>query len=92
MISIRSRHSRRPLAIQRSAIPFACGARIGVWMIRTPSAVNTVSNAAVNSASRSRIRNFRPSAWWLSRSIRRLRASWVTHAPAGQLRCPGPAL
>ena len=35
MISIRSRHSRQALAIQRSAIAFARGARTGVLMIRT---------------------------------------------------------
>ena len=46
---------------QRSAIAFARGARIGVLMIRTPIAVNTASNAAVNLASRSRITNFSPS-------------------------------
>jgi len=51
----------RALAIQRSAIAFARGAMTGIWMIRTPIAVNTVSNAAVNLVSRSRIRNFRPS-------------------------------
>ena len=57
VIRIRSWHSRLPLAIQRSAIAFARGARIGVLMIRTPIAVNTASNAAVNFVSRSRIRN-----------------------------------
>ena len=77
-----ARHSWRALAIQRSAIAFARGAWTGVWMIRTPVALNTASNAAVNFVSRSRIRNFRPSAW-PSRSISRLRACWVTHAPAG---------
>jgi hypothetical protein len=34
VISIRSRHSRLALAIQRSAIAFARGARTGVLMIR----------------------------------------------------------
>ena len=42
-------------------------------MIRTPIAVNTASNAAVNFASRSRIKNFKPSAR-SSRFIIRLRA------------------
>ena len=40
-ISIWSRHSRRALPTQRSAIAFARGARTGVLMIRTPVAVNT---------------------------------------------------
>jgi hypothetical protein len=48
------------LAIHLSAIAFAQGARTGVLMIRTPAAVSTASNAAVNLASRSRIRNFKP--------------------------------
>ena len=39
-------------------------------MIRTPMAANTVSKAAVNLVSRSRIRNFRPPVW-SSRFIRR---------------------
>ena len=78
----RSRHSRRALAIQRSAIAFARGAWTGVFTIRTPIAVNTASNAAVNFVSRSRIKNFKPSAR-PSRFISRLRARWVTHAPVG---------
>jgi len=49
-MGIRSRHSRRALAIRRSAIAFALGARTGALMIRTPMAVNTASNAAVNLA------------------------------------------
>ena len=57
VISIRSRHSRRALVIHRSAIAFARGAWTGVLMIRTPAAANTASKAAVNLASRSRIRN-----------------------------------
>ena len=73
MISIRSRHSRRALAIHLSAIAFARGARTGVLMIRTPMAVNTASNAAVNLASRSRITNLTTSAR-SSRAISRLRA------------------
>ena len=51
------------LPTQRSAIAFARGARTGDLMIRRPAAANTASNAAVNLASRSRIRNFTPSAW-----------------------------
>jgi MmyB-like transcription regulator ligand binding domain len=46
VISIRSRHSRRALAIQRSAIAFARGACTGVLMIRTPIAVKTASKEA----------------------------------------------
>ena len=45
--------------IQRSAIALARGAWTGVWMMRTPTAVNTASKAAVNLASRSRIRNWK---------------------------------
>ncbi len=82
MISIRSRHSRRALEIHRSAIAFALGARTGVLMIRVLTAVNTASNAEVNLVSRSRIKNLKLSAR-LSRFIRRLRACWVTHSPAG---------
>jgi hypothetical protein len=63
VISIRSRHSRRALAIYLSAIAiaiaFARGARTGVLMIRTAAEVNTASNAAVNLVSRSLIRNLR---------------------------------
>lgn len=55
---LRSRHSRRALEIHRSATAFA---RTGVLMIRTPTAANTTSRAAVNLAPRSRIRNFSPS-------------------------------
>jgi hypothetical protein len=51
-------------------------------MIRTLAAANTASNAAVNMASRSRIRNFRPSAR-SSRFISRLRAWWVTQSAVG---------
>ena len=54
----RSRHSRRALAIQRSAIAFARGAWTGDLMIRIPAAASTASKAAVNLVSRSRIRNF----------------------------------
>ena len=45
-------------------------------------AVSTASNAAVNLASRSRIKNFRPSAR-SPRLISRLRACWATHSPVG---------
>jgi Malate/L-lactate dehydrogenase len=46
--------------VRNPAIAFARGARTGVLMIRTPSAVNTASDDAVNLASRSRIKNFSP--------------------------------
>ncbi len=55
----------------------ACG---GVRSASIPSAAKTVSNAAVNFASRSRSRN-RPAR--SPRSSSRLRARWVTHAPTG---------
>jgi hypothetical protein len=85
VISIRSRHSRRALPTQRSAIAFARGAWRGLLMIRAPTAVNTASDAAVNLASRSRIKNLKPSAW-PSRIISRLRACWVTKL-AGPSSC-----
>jgi hypothetical protein len=43
--------------IQRSAIAFARGARPGVRMMAMSTPANTASKAAVNSASRSRIKN-----------------------------------
>ena len=54
-------HSRRALAIQRSQIAFARGARTGVAMTRMPAATKTASNAPVYLASRSLIKNFKPS-------------------------------
>jgi hypothetical protein len=42
------RHSRRALPIQRSAMVFARGASTGVATVRTPMAVNTAPDAAVN--------------------------------------------
>ena len=61
------------LPTKRSAIALARGARTGVLMMRMSVAVNTASNAAVNLASRSRMRNRkrRPAS---SRSMSRLRA------------------
>ena len=60
------------LPMKRSVIALARGARTGVWMMRTSMAVNTASKAAVNFASRSRMRNRkrRPAS---SRSMSRLR-------------------
>src|SRR4051812_47812551 len=68
--------------------PFARGARTGVLMMRMSVAVKTASNAAVNLAPRSRIRNRnrRPAS---SRSMSRLRACWVSHAPLGWAVTPG---
>src|SRR5829696_3442302 len=70
MIRRRSRSSRRMLPTKRSAIALARGARTGVRMMRTLLAVTTASKAAVNVASRSRMRNRtrRPAS---SRSMRR---------------------
>ena len=58
------------------------GACTGVLMMRTPTAANTASKAAVNLASRSRMRNLRVAAGSPG-SISRLRACWVTHGPVG---------
>ena len=53
-------------------------------MIRAPIAVNTASKAAVNVASRSRIRNLIACApARLSRSTRMLRACWSTQVALG---------
>jgi hypothetical protein len=70
------------LPMKRSAIALARGARAGVLMMRMSMAVKTVSNIAVNLASRSRMRNRkrRPAS---SRSMSRLRACWVSQAPVG---------
>jgi carbamate kinase len=66
-------------ADEGSAIALARGARTGVLMILTLMAVKTVSKAAVNLASRSRMRNRkrRPAS---SRSMQRLRACRVSQA------------
>jgi hypothetical protein len=74
-IRIRSRHSRRTVAIHRSINAFARGARTGVRIVRMPSERNTSSNAAVNLLSRSWIRNRIGSP--------RLRTSERCCAPAG---------
>jgi transposase len=77
-----SKHSARTVRTQRSAYAFAFGARGGNFTASTPAAANTASNAAVNLASRSRIRNQNRSTRW-SRSISRFRAIWVTHSLVG---------
>ena len=51
-----SRHSERTVRTNRSATPFACGARNGVRITLMPSARNTASKLGVNFQSRSRIR------------------------------------
>ena len=61
---------------------FALGARIGVRMIWTPSAVNTASKVAANLRSRSRIRYLNRVAR-SPRSIKKVRAHWVTHGRPG---------
>jgi hypothetical protein len=70
------------LPMKRSAIALARGARTGVLIVRMSMAVKTVSNVAVNLASRSRMRNRkrRPAS---SRFMSRLRACWVSQAPLG---------
>jgi hypothetical protein len=60
----------------------ARGARGGILTIRTPSLARTSSNALVNVASRSRMRNpNRPIR--SGRSMTRLRAYWAVHTPSG---------
>jgi hypothetical protein len=66
----------------RLQIAFARGAWTGVVMIRRPAAVKTASNAAVYLASRSLIRNFRPSVR-SPKSIRTFRACCTVHAAVG---------
>jgi hypothetical protein len=87
MIRIRSGSSRRSVPIIRSQITFARGARAGLVRIRMPSAAKTASNAGVNRESRSRSRNVRVEAR-SARSISRLRAAWVVHAPVGWALAP----
>jgi hypothetical protein len=67
---------------KRSAIAFARGAHAGVLMILISVAVNAASKAAVNLASRSRMRNRKPRLA-PARSMSRLRACWVSHGPVG---------
>ena len=79
---MRSRHSRRTVPTNRSAMALARGARTGVRMIRMPSDRKTSSKLAVNLASRSRMshlagtgRSASAQASW--------RACWVTQASVG---------
>ena len=79
--------THRMLPTKRSAMALARGARTGVLMMRTSMAVKTASNAAVNLASRSRMRNRKrlPAS---SRSMSRLRTCWVSQALVGWTRLP----
>ena len=65
-----------------SQIAFALGACGGLARILMPSAVNTASKEPVNWPARSLIRNLTEAARW-PRSIRKLRAACVVHAPSG---------
>ena len=56
-MSVRSRHSRRNVAMTRSRTKFARGARIGVLITLVSSAAKTASKEEVNFVSRSRMRN-----------------------------------
>jgi hypothetical protein len=76
-------------AHHRSAKAFTRGARGGSSGSRYPPAANTVSNAAVNFVSRSRIKN-RKQSTRSSRSISRLRACCATHMPVGWAVIPMP--
>ena len=65
-----------------SQIAFALGACGGLARNLIPSPVNTASKELVNWPARSLIRNLTVAARW-PRSIRRLRAACVVHAPSG---------
>jgi hypothetical protein len=85
---MRSRHSRRSVPIQRSAIAFARGACGGVWMMLIPAARKTASKASVNFVSRSRMRKRNCSARSV-RSIRRFRALLGNPRPGRMRGDPG---
>jgi hypothetical protein len=71
--------------IQRSAIAFMRGVRTLHSTVRIPVSARTASNAAVKFEPRSRIMNLtRPAC--SPRSMIRLRACWVVHAPVGVQR------
>jgi hypothetical protein len=82
MISSRSRTSRRKVPIILSQMAFALGACGGLARILTPAAVNAASKDSVNWPARSLIRNLTDAVRW-PRSIRKLRAACVVHAPSG---------
>lgn len=81
-MSIRSVHSARAVRTNRSAIALIRGACGTVFTTSIPQVVNTASNAAVNLASRSRIRwvNPHPASARLAVSSR---ASCVAQAAVG---------
>jgi hypothetical protein len=81
-ISIRSSNSRRKVPIIRSQTAFARGACGGLARILALAAVNTASKEEVNCPARSLIKNLTEAARW-PRSIRKLRAACVVHAPSG---------
>jgi hypothetical protein len=81
VISVRSRHSRRALPIQRSAIAFARGACTGVLMIRTPMAVNTASKGSELGIA---VTDHELEGGGLIAEIhQQIAACWATHAPVG---------
>jgi len=59
--------------------PRACGGLARILML---SAVNTASKEPLNCPARSLIKNLTEAERW-PRSIRKLRAAWVVHAPSG---------
>ena len=80
---LRSRHSRRIVPTNRSAMGFARGARTGVRMMLTPSDAKISSKLAMNLASRSRIKNLTAtsrSARTEDRLPRGCRAGMVTNS------------
>ena len=81
-ISTGAGSSRRRVPMIFSQIAFALGACGGLARILMPSAVNTASKELVNWPARSLIRNLMEAAR-CPRSIRKLRAACVVHAPSG---------
>ncbi len=77
-----SRHSVRAVLTNRSAKAFARGERTGVLIAPIPTKASTASKLAMNfvSQSRIRIRHCRPAS---SRSVVKVRATWVTQASLG---------
>src|SRR6266513_2757121 len=78
-----SRHSRRTVPTHRSQTALALGARIGEWMVRTPSEWNTSSEEPPYFESRSWIRNRTPSR---RSSMARFLACCVTQPESGMGR------
>ncbi len=82
MIRVRSRSSRRMLPTKHSAIALARGARTGVLMMLIAIAVTTASKAALDFASRSRMKNRKRRLASLKFMVR-LPACWVSQAQVG---------